>query len=250
MKRALTARNSWAWVAFFAAFSASPSLAQMAPPDVEVKTLSERRYSHIEEDEPAVGTEMELASLRVRSADYDELAVIKVAFKGKWYQSADAIAREKAAALGANYLALQQSIGKEEWGTGAVKVYKAVRLTDFSGGPSYTKPPDDPLPQQAKPAPPSAGVPSASVAPVSSPPAEPLRHRHFVWVWQDGPHQVSHRIVFDPSQATARDLQELEHYVARNFSRMSLRTLRAALKKGALLEIDLKGRALHERGAR
>ena len=90
--------------------------AQWVPPDIEVNRLSAGEYAHIEEDETVVGTEQDLSALQAKSAASENIAGIRVVFKGKWFQGADYLAREKAAALGANYLVLVKSIGDEDLG--------------------------------------------------------------------------------------------------------------------------------------
>lgn len=230
---------------------ASPCEAQMVAPDIEVQSLTDKKHPHIEEDESVVGTDAELSRLRGRGAGYEDIAVIKIVFKGKWYQSADSMAQAKAAPLGANFLVLKQSQGKEEWGAGTVRIYRAVRLTDPGGAPTYIRASNEAAPTQpAQQTPPLQPVTAPSISPAAeTPPEPPAEHRHFRWVWEEGSYQLSHRIIFDPARASAADRTELEHYVRRNFSREELDKLRKALKRRSVLAIDLKLKVLNERAA-
>jgi hypothetical protein len=197
--------------------------AQWAQPDVEIQKLSR---------------------LRAKSAATDDLATIKITLKGKWYQPMDSIAKEKAAALGANYLALQQSSGKEEWGAGTFRVYRAVRLADFSGRPLYTRqeepPPVRPREELSQPV---AVAPAVNISSSSSPVA-PDEHRHFSWVWQDEGALISHRAIFDPSRAGAADSAELKRYVKENFPGTASTELLRCLQARSRVEIDFQKKSV------
>ena len=215
--------------------------AQWVPPDIEVTKLSAKEYTHIEEDEAVAGTEADLSALQSKSASSENLAVIRVVFKGKWFQGAEYLAREKAAALGANYLVLTRSQGDEDLGAGAVKVYRAVRLLDFNKKPLYVKPAE----QFFSPATPAAQFnfqPQTAAEPEEK--ALSGEHRHFEWAWGNGAYILSNSAVFDPARAGADDIAELKRYVLENFGAGEHKKLLAALKKRSKIFLDLKKKEL------
>lgn len=208
--------------------------AQWVPPEVEVTAISSSRYPHIEEDETASGTEAELSSLKTKSASSEDIARIKVVSKGRWFQGADYLAREKAAALGANYLVLVQASGDEDLGAGAVRTYRAVRLLSFNGAPLYIR-------QEARPSyqPQSAAPSGESLQAAPAAQNQAVGHKHFSWVWRKGPHKSVHLAVFDPARAAKAEMEELKSYVRENFHEKEYPKLLRSLKKGARFTVDL-----------
>lgn len=215
--------------------------AQWVPPDIEINKLSTREYAHIEEDETVVGTELDLSALKVKSAASEDIAGIRVVFKGKWFQGADYLAREKAAALGANYLVLVRSIGDEDLGAGAVRAYRAVRLTDVNKRPLYVKPPEQPV-SPAQPAAQYNAPPQNPAAPAAAAPEG--SHAHFTWAWGSGAYMLSNSAVFDTALAESGDIEELKQYVLENFGSRERKKLLAAVKKHSRLIVDFKKKEL------
>ena len=215
--------------------------AQWVPPEVEVTKISAKEYPHIEEDETSVGTETELSTLRAKSASSEEIARIRISFKGKWYRGADYLAREKAAALGANYLVLLQSAGSEDLGAGAVRAYKAVRLLNFNQAPLYIRPGERP------PAPQQSAVPARDYAQPA--PADEVKtpaggHQHFSWAWRKNAYMLSHVAVFDPAGAGKDETEELKSYVRENLPGKYYTKLLRALKKRNRITVDFGNREI------
>lgn len=200
----------FAVLAFMLPLSAS---AQFVEPEVQVQRLSEKEHSAVAEDEPSVMSADEFYRSRSGVFSVEEVAVIRVAFKGRWYRSADYLAREKAAALGANGLVLVESVGREDLGAGAVRSYRAFRLSDSFGRAVYTKPEEGP---RAKP--PESVAPVEKPRPAAAaPPATRRRHRHFDWVWTHDASVLSHRLGFDAAGASEEERNQLRLYVRENF---------------------------------
>jgi len=220
--------------AFLVAVTVCSARAQWVPPEVQVTPLSARQYQHTEEDETVSGTETELSSLKAKSASSEDIARIRVVSKGMWFQSADYLAREKAAALGANYLVLLQAAGDESLGAGAVKSYRAVRLLGFNGAPLYIRQEARPSYQQ-----PPAATAGEILQPAASPQNQAGGHQHFAWVWRKGPHKLLHLAVFDPAKAAKAETEELKSYVRENFPQKEYQELMRSLKKGARFTVDL-----------
>ena len=218
---------------------AGGAAAQWVPPEVAVNKISAGQYPHVEEDEAVVVTEAELSALRAKSASLEEMAEIRVVFKGKWYQSAEYLAREKAAALGANYLVLRRSAGDEDLGAGALRSYRALRLLDFQGKPLYQPQPGQAaVPRSAPP----ALTPAPAPPPAEKKPAAPEGHRHFAWAWRAHPSVLSHAAVFDPAAAGTGEAAELREYVRERFGGRQSAKLERLLKKGAPVTIDFLAR--------
>ena len=228
-----------------AILSAAPIAAQYVEPDVEVKKISGKDYAHEEEDEPVIVSPMEFNRLQNKAAGSEDIATIRIVFKGKWHKPADHLAKERAAALGANCLVLQESIGIEDWGAGTIRAYKAVRLTNLTGRPIYTKPSDEPPPANPSttaPASPSITAPAMPTPPQETPPtqAQPKVHRHFAWVWEGGDHILSHRLGFDASRAKKEELEQLSLYVRENFPAPEHGKLLRAYKKRSKIILDFR----------
>lgn len=117
--------------------------AQFVEPEVGVRRLSGKEYPPVAEDEASLMSSDEFYKLRNMVFSVEDVAVLRITFKGRWYRSADYLAREKAAALGANGLVLVESVGREDIGFGATRAYRAFRMTDSYGRRIYTSPATD-----------------------------------------------------------------------------------------------------------
>lgn len=188
----------------------------------------------------------EFYGMRSKAFSVEDVAVIRIAFKGRWYKSADYLAREKAAAAGANGLVLVESIGREELGAGATRTYRAFRLTNSFGSAIYTKPDEEPPP--AKPPEASPGSPfitPKAAEPASAAPPAPLRkHRHFDWVWTKDASVLSHRLGFDPARASKDELEQLKLYVRENFPAAEYKKLFQASGKRSKVVLDFVKRTI------
>ena len=197
---------------------AAPAAAQYAEPELQVQKMSSKAHPPVAEDESSIMSSDEFYKRRNSVFSVEEIAVIRFVFKGPWYKSADYLAREKAASLGANGLVLVESVGREDL-QGAIRTYRAFRLTDSFGRAIYTKPAEEAPPAKAPEA--SAVNPPAApaLAPSSSaaPPAPRRTHRHFDWVWTHDASVLSHRLGFDAVRASKDELEQLKLYVRENF---------------------------------
>lgn len=246
IRHALTAA-----AAFWSALGVRAQPLNYVEPEIRVQSLSRAVYAHIEEDEVAVVSVDEFSRLRSRGPS-EELAIIQIEFNGNWFRSADYLAREKAAAMGANALILVSSSGLEERGAGASSVYRAYRLTDVAGRPAYTKPPPaaptSALPVEAAVMSPGASAPPpdpiSPAVPVAVPVSAPRKHRHFSWVWEENPSRVSHRLGFDPAKAPPEQREQLRRYVEENFPPVEKAKLKKAYKTRSRIILDLVGRTI------
>ena len=223
-----------------AILSATPAAAQLyVEPEVQVQKLSAKEHPPVAEDEASIMSSDEFYGQRNKVFSIEDIAAIRIVFKGQWYKSADYIAREKAALLGANALVLVESTGREELGAGATRTYRAYRMTNSSGGPIYTKPAEAP---PAKPPEPSSGSPFIAPKPAEAaspvPPAPPRKHRHFDWVWTKDASVLSHRLGFDTARASKDELEQLKLYVRENFPATEYKTLLKASGKRSKVVMD------------
>lgn len=220
--------------------------AQYVEPEVEVRKLSEKKYSAVAEDEASIMSSDEFYRMRNKVFAVEDVAVVRIAFKGKWYKSADYLAREKAALLGANGLVLVESLGREDLGVGATRTYKAFRMTNSFGSAIYTKPDEETPP--AKPPEASPGSPfimPKAAEPASAAPPAPLRkHRHFDWVWTKDASVLSHRLGFDPARASKNELGQLKLYVRENFPAAEYKKLLRASGKRSKVVLDFVKRTI------
>lgn len=212
---------------------------------MEVHKLSVKAYPAVAEDEPSIMSSDEFFKMRNTVFSVEEVAAVRIAFKGKWYKSADYLAREKAALLGANALVLVESTGREELGAGATRTYRAYRMTNSYGGPIYTKPAEAP---PAKPPEASSGSPFITPKPTetasAAPPAPLRKHRHFDWVWTKDAAVLSHRLGFDPARANKNELGQLKLYVRENFPAAEYKKLLKASGKRSKVVLDFVKRTI------
>lgn len=229
-----------------ALLGATPAAAQYVEPEVAVQNLSEKTYPAVAEDEPSIMSTDEFYKLRNKSFLMEEIAAIRIVFKGKWYRSADYLAQEKAALLGANGLVLVESIGREELGAGAVRSYRVFRLANSAGRPIYTKPNEEAPP--AKPPEASSGSPFIAPKPAevasAALPVPRRKHRHFEWVWTKDSAVLSHRLGFDAALARKDELEQLKLYVRENFPAAEYRKLDKASEKRSKVLLEFVKRTL------
>lgn len=233
-------------IAGFALLIPLAASAQFVEPEVQVQRLSEKVHSPIAEDEPAIMSTDEFYKLRTKVFSLEEVAVVRIVFKGQWYKSADYLAREKASALGANGLVLVESLGQEDRGAGATRTYRAFRFTDPAGRPVYTTPASEPVSQTraeaAQPPAPFWAQPAQTAS--APPPAPPKTHRHFDWVWMHDASVLSHRVGFDASRAAKDELAQLKLYVRENFPAEQEKKLVKAYGKRSRVVLDFVKRTV------
>lgn len=225
-----------AGLAFLIPLTAS---AQFVEPELQVQRLSTKEHTPVAEDEPSLMSADEFYRLRNKVFSVEEVAVVRIVFKGKWYKSADYLAREKAALLGANGLVLVESVGREDL-SGAIRTYRAFRLTNSFGRAIYTKP-DEAAPPANPPETPAsspAATPKTAEAASAAPPAPRRKHLHFDWVWTHDAALLSHRLGFDSARASKDELEQLKLYVRENFPAAEYKKLLRACAARSKVVLD------------
>jgi hypothetical protein len=225
---------------------AAPAAAQYVEPEMQIQKLSSKAYPPVAEDESSIMSSDEFYKRRNSVFSVEEIAVIRFIFKGPWYKSADYLAREKAALLGANGLILVESIGREDMGAGAIRTYKAFRLANSSGNPIYMKPSEEapPAQQSATSTTNPAATPKPEKAASAAPSEPPRKHRHFEWVWTKDASVLSHRLGFDAARASKDELEQLKLFVRENFRVAEYKKLLRASGKRSKVMLDFLNRAI------
>lgn len=110
-------------------FSSTSAFAQFQP-EVEVFPVRSEKRPHLAVQQVAVAN---CHTSDLPGAQREELATIKVTARGPWERSAQHLASEKAAEIGANCLLVLSSYGKDNAEYPVHRQYKAFRVTVQSG---------------------------------------------------------------------------------------------------------------------
>lgn len=232
-------------VLLFAAASAAQPV-EWIPPEIVVESLTRVSHPKLPVDEVAIGDAAGLEALqydlqRKAGVRQEDIALIRVIVRGQWFFTLEDSVKERAAALGANYLVFLQSFGNENL-PGAYRIYRAVRLQRYDGLPAYT------LPPQAVETPPRARASRSSLPEParwkSSLRPPPRKREPLDWLWRDYGFVLSHRLVVDLSKLPARAWRELDRVVRAHFPREARAVLLQSHKNGARVVIDMRQRKL------
>lgn len=96
------------------------------PPEVEVTLVLKEKRPHMLASKVAVA---DCYTSALPGAQREEVALVKVTIRGAWERSAQHLASEKAAELGANCLHVVSSYGKDNEEYPVQRSYKAFRVT-------------------------------------------------------------------------------------------------------------------------
>lgn len=96
------------------------------PPEVEVTPILKEKRPHLLASKVAVA---DCYTRALPGAQREEVALVKVTVRGTWERSAQHLAAEKAAELGANCLLVVTSYGKDNAEYPVHRSYKAFRVT-------------------------------------------------------------------------------------------------------------------------
>jgi len=97
-----------------------------SPPEVEVTQILKEKRPHMLPSNVAVA---DCRATALAGAQSEEVALIKLSIPGAWERSAQHLAAEKAAELGANCLLVVSSFGKDNAQYPVQRSYKAFRVT-------------------------------------------------------------------------------------------------------------------------
>ena len=212
----------------------APALAQYQPDIGVTLTLSEKR-PHLAIQQVAVAN---CYTNDLSGAQREELAVIKVTVRGSWERSAQHLAAEKAAELGANCLHSLFSYGKDNEEYPVQRHYKAFRVT-VPYGPWRV------------PASPESLVPASAAGPSQSgfsmPPLK-IRSLEKKHIEAHGGHLSRamgaavyfHEVILDPARTKPEMREDVTRDIEEYFGESELRKFNRAIMGEKMIRIDLR----------
>lgn len=221
---------------------ASCQLAIWTPPKVTMERLSGTEHPRLPPDEVEAGDFL-VFSTRLNelqsggSVQRQDIGTMRVETRGQWFLSVEAVAKEEAAKLGANFLILESSVGREEF-PGSTRIYRAVRLQTYGGLAVYTRS------QEAV-----EGQKRGGTVAVNSPaqalkkpviPKPVRRQDDFAWLWSNERFILSHRFGVNLRLLAPPAWKNLEHTIITRFPKSEHEKLRPCFHRGATISIDLK----------
>lgn len=235
----------WSLAAALSFAPASAFAQTWEPHAVTVEPLTKARHSRLPPDEvdasdPAAFADRLQALQQGAGIRREDLAIIHVRVRGLWFLSVEAVAKERAAGLGANALVLEGAFGVEDH-VGSTRIYRAVRLQRYDGLPVHTRSREaveGPRGGRAQAAAP-AFQPLKRPAP---PPVEPTEDLE--WMWLDQQFIRSHRLGVDLAGIADPAWRDLENTVRVRFPRAEHEKLLACRQRGSKVVLDLMKRTL------
>lgn len=240
--------SSIAATILIASLRASAQMVVWTPHGVETNPLIKGAFARVPPDEVEVagpsGFAERLQTLQQNGGvQRQDIAMVRVEVRGQWFLSLETTAREKAAALGANFLVTESAQGGEEY-PGSFRLYRAVRLQRYDGLAVYTRPREaveGARPGRARAA--QASAPAFQpLKPKVIPPSEP--REDLEWLWFNRGYIVSHRLGVDLSGIAAPAWRDLENTVRSRFPKAEHAKLVDCYQRGSRIVLDLKRKTL------
>jgi len=207
------------------------------PPEVEVTPILKEKRPHMLPSKVAVA---DCYSSQLPGAQREEVALIKVTVRGSWERTAQHLASEKAAELGANCLLVVSSYGKDNAEYPVHRSYKAFRVT-VPYGPWRVPASAESLASTANPASGAAGVdfpmPKLKV-PVIERKIPEAHGDHLSRAM--GEAVYLHEIVLDPSRMNSQVLADVALDVREYFGEAEAERLTRLVEDGKAVRIDLR----------
>lgn len=215
------------------------------PHAVTVEPLTQGLFPRLPPDEVDLGDASAFAE-RLQALQQgagiqrQDLAIIRVTVRGLWFLSVETVAKEKAAALGANYLVTEASFGTEDH-VGSSRAYRAVRLQRLDGLAAYTRSRDSVEGARAARAPAAAPV----FQPLKKPVLPALESKHeLAWLWLNQQYVLSHRLGVNLSDIAGPAWRDLENTVRVRFPKAEHDKLVTCYQRGSKIILDLKQKTL------
>lgn len=227
-------------------FADARAFAQVwTPPGVTADLLTKGENSRLPPDEVEVagpsGFADRLQALQEKGGvQRQDIAMIRVEIRGQWFISAEVVAKEKAASLGANFIVLEASLGGEEY-VGSSRVYRAVRLQRYDGLPVFTRSREAVEGARASRTPP----PAPAFAPIKTrvPPMHDTEEE-LEWLWRNHHFVLSNRMGVDLSDIAEPAWRDLENTVRLRFPKAEHEKLMSCYQRGSKVVLDLKRKSL------
>jgi hypothetical protein len=208
------------------------------PPRVDVRPLTKQSFQRSEARLVGVGDCFAQVSLPERT----ELAVVTVELIGPWERTAEHVAKQAAAEIGANCLMPLQDYGPETEDYPVVRQYRAFLVTTVFTGPMGAfrwAAPASAFRRQAPPAAPAMPTLSRPEAPKPAKPAPAVEAPHGP-VWFERALLESHDITLDLSRMSPAEWAAVREDVERYFPAEELRSLLLAQRQGESVLLDLR----------
>lgn len=216
---------------------ASRASAQYSP-EVEVTPILKEKRPHMAASNVAVA---DCYTTTLPGAQREEVALVKVTVPGPWERSAQHLAREKAAELGANCLLLVASFGKDNAQYPVSQSYKAFRVTVPYGPWRVPASPTSLVSAPAATGPRSAGFdfpqPTLKVPVIEKKPSK-AHGDHLSRVMGDAVYL--HEVILDPSRADPETWADVVQDVKEYFGEAEAAKLARLVAAGRTVRIDLK----------
>ena len=207
------------------------------PPEVEVTPILKEKRPHMLPSKVAVA---DCYSSELPGAQREEVALVKVTLRGPWERTAQHLASEKAAELGANCLLVVSSYGKDNAEYPVQRSYKAFRVT-VPYGPWRVPASAESLASTAKSASATAGfdfpMPKLKV-PVIKKKTTEAHGDHLRRAM--GEAVYFHEIVLDPALADPEMWVDVVQDVREYFGEAEVEKLARLVDAGKTVRIDLR----------
>lgn len=222
-------------------FAASRAWAQY-PPEVEVTQILKEKRPHMLASKVAVA---DCYTSALPGAQREEVALVKVTVRGAWERSAQHLASEKAAELGANCLLVVSSYGKDNAEYPVQRSYKAFRVT-VPYGPWRVPASPESLASAAA-ASNSAALDFAMPklkAPIVEKKAPEAHGDHLSRAM--GEAVYIHEVVLDPALADSETWTDIVQDVREYFGEAEVEKLTRLVESGKTIRIDLRAGKVSE----
>lgn len=217
--------------------SASRALAQY-PPEVEVTPILKGKRPHMLASGVAVA---DCYTSTLSGSQREEVALIKVTVRGAWERSAQHLASERAAELGANCLLIVSSFGEDNAQYPVQRSYKAFRITVPYGPWRVPASPASLVSAPSAMGPRSAGFdfpqPRLKVPVIEKKPSE-IHGDHLSRAMGDAVYV--HEVVLDPSRADPETWADIIQDVREYFGEVESGKLARLAGAGKPVRIDLR----------
>ena len=208
------------------------------PPEVEVTQVLKEKRPHMLASKVAVA---DCYTTTLSGAQREEVALIKVTIPGPWERTAQHLAAEKAAELGANCLLVVSSFGKDNAQYPVHQSYKAFRVTVPYGPWRVPASPASLVSAPSATGPRSAGFdfPQPILkAPVIEKKPSATHGDHISRAM--GEAVYVHEVVLDPSRADPETWADVVQDVREYFGEAEVEKLARLVTAGKTVRIDLR----------
>lgn len=228
---------------------ASPAAAMMVPPRVEVRKITKKNFSSLAAGMVGVGDCFAPMPFR----ELQEIAFVGVEKPGPWERSAEHLAKQAAAEIGANCLMPLHSYDAEGQDYPVVRQYRAFVVTTVVAGSlgGFRVPASarsfPPLPQDAPPEAPPPPQPSAGTGALN----DAVKDEEAGWgpAWFEEAHMAAHEIVIDTSRMSESNWAMVRGDIERYFPKEEAAILLQARAAGETVTVDLKRQKIRRQGA-